>query len=107
MQARESGSPLLPKPVEQFRDYEHAAPRVEQFYALNHTHQTVDFVRGKKREYLGLDRKEMTRFFDAGFGGDPTPSSTIAIRTSTSRRSSMRCRLRRRSAPPISRGGSS
>jgi inositol oxygenase len=62
MHARESGSPLLPKPVEQFRDYEHAQPRVEEFYRLNHLHQTVDFVRGKKREYLPLERKQMTVF---------------------------------------------
>jgi inositol oxygenase len=60
MEARESGSPLLGKPAEQFRDYEHARPRVEEFYALNHTHQTVDFVLGKKREYLSLQRKPMT-----------------------------------------------
>jgi inositol oxygenase len=60
MQSRETGSPLLPKPVEQFRDYEHANPRVAEFYRQNHTHQTVDFVRTKKREYLGLNRKVMT-----------------------------------------------
>ena len=62
MQVRESGSPLLPKPVEQFRDYEHALPRVEEFYRLNHTHQTHAFVLGKKREYLSMQRKAMTVF---------------------------------------------
>jgi hypothetical protein len=61
MQARKSGSPLLPKPVEQFRDYEHALPRVEQLYTLNHTHQMLDFVLAKKREYLPLTRKERYR----------------------------------------------
>jgi inositol oxygenase len=62
MHVRESGSPLLPKPVEQFRDYEHARPRVEEFYALNHAHQTLDFVLAKKRDYLALTRKRMTVF---------------------------------------------
>ena len=52
MQTRETGSPLLPKPIDQFRDYAHARPRVEEFYALNHTHQTLAFVLEKKREYL-------------------------------------------------------
>ncbi|MEP6918050.1 MAG: inositol oxygenase family protein [Acidobacteriota bacterium] len=62
MQVRESGSPLLPKPVEKFRDYEHARPKVEEFYALNHTHQTLDFVLAKKQDYLALNRKRMTVF---------------------------------------------
>ena len=52
-----SGSPLLPKPVEQFRDYAHANPRVEEFYALNHANQTLDFVRKKKSDYLPRTRK--------------------------------------------------
>ena len=43
-----------------FRDYEHARPQVEQFYALNHSHQTLAFVLAKKREYLSLNRKTMT-----------------------------------------------
>ena len=60
MEARTSGSPLLPKPIDQFRDYANARPRVEEFYALNHAHQTLDFVLGKKREYLRSDRKVMT-----------------------------------------------
>jgi inositol oxygenase len=60
METRDSGSPLIAKPADQFRDYEHADARVEQFYALNHTHQTLSFVLGKKREYLSLDRREMT-----------------------------------------------
>ena len=60
MQARESGSPLLPKPIDQFRDYAHARPRVEEFYSLNHTHQTLGFVLEKKREYLALNRKTLT-----------------------------------------------
>jgi len=60
MHARESGSPLLPKPIDQFRDYAHARPRVEEFYSLNHTHQTLNFVLEKKREYLSLNRKTLT-----------------------------------------------
>src|SRR6187402_837969 len=59
MQARETGSPLLPKPVDQFRDYEHADKRVAEFYLQNHTHQTLDFVLDKKRDYLALNRKRM------------------------------------------------
>ena len=57
---RTSGSPLLPKPVDQFRDYEHANPRVAEFYKLNHTNQTLQFVLDKKREYLPRARKTMT-----------------------------------------------
>ena len=56
MEARSSGSPLLPKPIDQFRDYANARPRVEEFYALNHAHQTLDFVLGRKREYLPRTR---------------------------------------------------
>ena len=62
MQARETGSPLLPKPVDQFRDYEHADKRVAEFYLQNHTHQTLDFVLQKKRDYLALNRRTMTVF---------------------------------------------
>lgn len=48
------------KSVTQFRDYDNALPRVEAFYAANHKHQTLDFVLGKKREYLSLNRKTFT-----------------------------------------------
>ena len=49
------------KPAAAFRNYE-AEPTgyVEQFYRRNHTHQTLDFVLGKKAEYLGLNRERMT-----------------------------------------------
>src|SRR3954449_1963264 len=60
MDARSSGSPLLPKPVDQFRDYAHARPVVEQFYALNHANQTLQFVLDKNKEYLPRQRKAMT-----------------------------------------------
>jgi inositol oxygenase len=48
------------KPAAQFRDYEHALPRVEEFYKQNHTHQTLSFVLDKKREYLPRTRETMT-----------------------------------------------
>jgi inositol oxygenase len=46
--------------MSQYRNYEAPArSTVKELYRLNHRHQTLDFVRGKKREYLSLDRKEM------------------------------------------------
>ena len=105
MHARESGSPLLPKPIEQFRDYAHARPRVEEFYALNHTHQTLDFVLEKKREYLALNRKTLTVWEALDY--PQYARRRQRSRTSISRRSSTRCRRPRRSAPPTSHAGSS
>lgn len=44
----------------QFRDYRaEARPSVKEFYRLNHTFQTFDFVQQKKREYLSLDKRRM------------------------------------------------
>ncbi len=44
----------------QFRNYEaDARPSVREFYRLNHTHQTLDFVREKKRQYGGKTRRRM------------------------------------------------
>jgi inositol oxygenase len=44
-----------------FRQYDAPArPSVRELYRLNHRHQTLDLVRAKKRQYLGLDRKVMT-----------------------------------------------
>lgn len=60
MDVRESANAALGKPADRFRDYEHAQPRVAEFYRLNHANQTVAFVRGKKQEYLSLDRRTMT-----------------------------------------------
>ena len=49
------------KKKEQFRNYEaDARPTVREFYRLNHRYQTYDFVQGKKKEFLGLDRREMS-----------------------------------------------
>ena len=47
-------------PREGFRDYSPATrPGVEEFYRLNHTGQTLAFVRAKRAEYLPLDHREM------------------------------------------------
>ena len=56
-----------PKPPAAFRDYAGAQPGVRELYRLNHTHQTVDFVRRKREEYLPLRRRRMSvwRAFDA------------------------------------------
>ncbi|MBX3733088.1 MAG: inositol oxygenase [Verrucomicrobiae bacterium] len=44
----------------EFRNYEaDARPTVREFYRLNHQFQTRDFVLAKKREFLGLNRREM------------------------------------------------
>jgi inositol oxygenase len=44
-----------------FRNYgEETRATVHELYRLNHRHQTFDFVRAKKREYLSLDRKRLT-----------------------------------------------
>lgn len=48
------------KQPEQFRDYRaEARASVKEFYRLNHTHQTVDFVRAKRAEFLALDKRRM------------------------------------------------
>src|SRR5579864_7949334 len=47
--------------AEQFRDYRaEARPSVKEFYRLNHQHQTLDFVLGKKQAYLPPRRREMS-----------------------------------------------
>jgi inositol oxygenase len=43
-----------------FRQHTTEAPAVvREFYRLNHTHQTLDFVRRKKREYSALQKRRM------------------------------------------------
>ena len=43
-----------------YRDYDSPArDTVREFYRLNHLHQTYDFVQAKRKEFLGLDRREM------------------------------------------------
>ncbi len=49
------------KKKEEFRQYNDATPPgVREFYRLNHTHQTVDFVRGMKQQYLAKQRGAMS-----------------------------------------------
>jgi inositol oxygenase len=49
------------KPREDYRNYDNPArDTVRDFYRLNHRHQTYDFVREKKQEFLRLDRRRMT-----------------------------------------------
>lgn len=44
-----------------FRDYEtDVRPSVREFYKLNHRHQTLDFVLGKKKEFLPLAKRRMS-----------------------------------------------
>src|ERR1700728_351136 len=44
-----------------FRDHEGSVrPSVREFYRLNHTHQSVDFVRAKHAEYLPLAKRQMS-----------------------------------------------
>ena len=48
------------KSAADFRDYDgDARACVREFYRLNHTHQTREFVAQKRREFLSLDRKRM------------------------------------------------
>ena len=43
-----------------FRDYGTTArPSVREFYRLNHRFQTLDFVKSKRNEYLGLNHRRM------------------------------------------------
>src|SRR4029453_1580064 len=48
------------KPATEFRNYANARSSVEEFYAKNHEHQTLDFVLAKKKEYLPRQRRTMT-----------------------------------------------
>jgi inositol oxygenase len=48
------------KKPDQFRNYAaEARDSVKEFYRLNHTYQTLDFVLAKKKEYLSNKRREM------------------------------------------------
>src|SRR5712672_420744 len=49
------------KKKEEFRNYEaDARPSVREFYRLNHRHQTYDFAQAKRKEFLGLKRRQMS-----------------------------------------------
>ncbi len=47
------------KKQNEFRNYEHASSGVREFYRLNHTLQTRDFVLEKKRQYTPLTQRKM------------------------------------------------
>lgn len=56
----EPGSIAKAKATEEYRNYEdNVKDSVREFYRLNHTYQTYDFVLEKKKEFLKFDRKEM------------------------------------------------
>ena len=46
--------------VSEFRNYQaEARPSVKAFYRLNHQHQTFDFVKQKRQQFLSLERQRM------------------------------------------------
>jgi inositol oxygenase len=48
------------KSTEEYRKYDKPeGDRVREFYRLNHTYQTYDFVMQKEREFLAFNKKEM------------------------------------------------
>ena len=58
--ARYPASNSTGKAKEAYRDYRaEARPSVKEFYRLNHTHQTFDFVKQKKAEYLLKQKRSM------------------------------------------------
>ena len=49
-----------PEQKSTFRDYgENVRPGVREFYWLNHRHQTVDFVKAKKQQFLARSQQRM------------------------------------------------
>ena len=66
-----------------FRDYRaEVRPSVKEFYRLNHTLQTFDFVKAKRREFLPLRRRQMNiweaiEFLDT-FVDDSDPDTEMA-----------------------------
>lgn len=51
------------KAKEDYRDYDHTEREsVREFYRENHLKQTYDFVQRKRKEFLGLNRREMSIF---------------------------------------------
>jgi inositol oxygenase len=48
------------KKTDEYRNYaDPVRDTVREFYRLNHTYQTYDFVKQKQKEYLAFDKKEM------------------------------------------------
>ena len=55
----EAGEPAKAK--EEYRNYDNPCrDTVREFYRLNHTYQTYDFVQEKKKEFLQFNRKEIS-----------------------------------------------
>jgi len=53
------------KSTEEYRNYDNPArDTVKEFYRLNHTYQTYEFVQKKRKEFLAFDKREMS-IFDA------------------------------------------
>src|SRR6201986_1448352 len=49
------------KSTEEYRNYDTPArDTVKEFYRLNHTYQTYDFVQEKRKDYLSFSRKQMS-----------------------------------------------
>ena len=49
------------KQREEFRNYEKdARPSVREFYRQNHLHQTYEFAQAKRKEFLSLNRRQMS-----------------------------------------------
>src|SRR5947209_8747868 len=58
--ASPAGLATRSKQKDEYRNYEaDVRPSVREFYRLNHRHQTLDFVKAKKREYLPLRKRRM------------------------------------------------
>lgn len=56
------------KEREDYRNYDNPVrDTVREFYRLNHTYQTFDFVKAKEKEFLPLNRKEMSIWEAAEF----------------------------------------
>ncbi|MFM8220386.1 MAG: inositol oxygenase family protein, partial [Planctomycetaceae bacterium] len=50
----------IEKPRDSFRNLGDASPPgVREFYRLNHRHQTLEYVRGKRADYGRLNRRQM------------------------------------------------
>ncbi len=54
------------KKKEEYRNYKDSerVSTVKEFYRLNHTYQTYEFVENKEKEFLKFDKREMS-FWDA------------------------------------------
>src|SRR6266550_334553 len=59
--SEESVGFVVDKDKAAFRDNrKEARPSVKEFYRLNHTNQTYDFVQQKRRQFLSLDKRRMS-----------------------------------------------